>query len=191
MIARNTLSRSLKYGALAAFYLTCNQPAVGAGQAHVHGHGKLMIAQEGTHWQLEFTLPAADMVGFEHAAHNEQDKAHLHDIAEKLASPANVFTTKGGDCQIAEQEVDLPAAGHHEEAHEEMHEHEHEAHSEHEASHADVSLQYQLQCSGDLQSLTLRLFELAPSLGEIEAQWIVNAGQGQTELSPSKRELVW
>ena len=185
MIARNTPSRSLKYGVLAAFFLTCNQPAVGAGQAHVHGHGKLLIAQEGTHWQLEFTLPAADMVGVEHAAHSEQDKARLHDIAESLASPANVFTTKGGDCQIAEQEVNLPGVGHHED------EHEHEAHSEHEASHADVSLQYQLQCSGDLQSLTVRLFELAPSLGEIEAQWIVNAGQGQTELSPSKRELVW
>ena len=191
MIALNTLSRSLKYGVLAAFYLTCNQPAVGAGQAHVHGHGKLLIAQEGTHWQLEFTLPAADMVGFEHAAHSEQDKARLHDIAERLASPANVFTTKGGDCQIAEQEVNLPEAGHHEDEHEHEAHSDHEAHSEHEASHADVSLQYQLQCSGDLQSLTLRLFELAPSLGEIEAQWIVNAGQGQTELSPSKRELVW
>lgn len=187
MIASNTLSRSLRGCVLTAFYLTCSQPAVGAGQAHVHGHGKLLIAQEGTHWQLEFTLPAADMVGFEHAAHDEQDKAHLHDIAERLASPANVFTTKGGDCQVVEQVVSLPGAGHDEREHEE----EHEAHSEHEASHADVSLQYQLQCSGDLQRLTLRLFDMAPSLGEIEAQWIVSAGQGQTELSSSKRELVW
>ena len=185
MRASNTQPRSLTVCVLTAFYLTFSQSALGAGQAHVHGHGKLLIAQEGTHWQLEFTLPAADMVGFEHAAHNERDKEHLRHIAERLASPANVFTTRGGDCQIAEQEVNLPGAGHHEG------EHEHEAHTEHKASHADVRLHYQLQCIGDLQSLTLRLFDMAPSLGEIEAQWIVNAGQGQTELSPSKRELVW
>jgi len=191
-----------KYTALAVCCLGCSTSVLGAGSAHVHGHGQLLIAQEGQQWQLEFNLPAADVVGFEHAAHSEQDKQRLHNVEESLAIPERVFTTLGGNCEVAEQDVDLPGSGHHEaDDHHDSHEHEehadhegndeHEGHDEHETQHADVRLRYQLQCHGKLNGITVTLFDIAPSLGEIDVQWIVSAGQGQAEVSPQKRDLVW
>lgn len=191
-----TGSQLLKYSALGALYLICSPSVLGAGQAHVHGHGKLLIAQEGQQWQLEFNLPAADVLGFEHIAHSEQDQGRLYKVRESLAVPGSVFTTSGGNCEVTEQDADLPGSGHHEaDEHHNSHEHEdhkeHESHDEHETKHADVRLRYQLQCHGELTGITVTLFDIAPSLREIDVQWIVSAGQGQAEMSPQKRELVW
>ena len=179
-------SRIAKYSLLPALYLACCQTLFAAGHAHVHGHGTLLIAQEGDNWQLEFNLPAADIVGFEHAAQNQQDKMHLLALSEKLEDPVNVFTTSGGSCRIVEQDIDLPGNAHHE-RHDEEDSHEHVS----DKKHADVTLRYQLQCKSKLRAITITLFDLSPSLNEIDAQWIVDAGQGQTELGSAKRKLVW
>lgn len=191
MMINVTSSRWFNYSALAAFYLACSQSALGAGQAHVHGHGKLLIAQEGKQWQLEFNLPGADVVGFEHAAQSEQDKAHLQSVVSGLASPENVFTTRGGECQVSELDIELPKMEHHDTStHQEHHGHS-ATHQEHDENHAEVRLRYHLACSGELNGIVVTLFDMAPSLREIDAQWIVSTGQGQADVSSKQREVLW
>jgi hypothetical protein len=43
--------------------------------AHEHGVARLDVAQEGTTLELDFNSPAMNIVGFEHAATSDADKA--------------------------------------------------------------------------------------------------------------------
>ena len=52
--------------------------------AHVHGLGQLNIALEGDELEFEFSIPAMDIVGFEHPAHDEHDMALLHQAVAVL-----------------------------------------------------------------------------------------------------------
>jgi len=45
--------------------------------AHEHGVGQLSLAVEGNTVEIEITAPGADIVGFEHAAETEADRAAL------------------------------------------------------------------------------------------------------------------
>lgn len=182
--------------ALAVALITAiSQPAIGASNAHVHGQGSLLIAVEGNNLLLEFDLPAADIVGFEHTAVTSEHKAKLVAVEQMLSSPDTVFSIEAGQCHVVNQDIDLPHHSHHDEHHEEESEHHHEEADNdeqgHHESHADVSLRYQLACKSHPAGLTVSLFDNAPSLGEINAQWITDSSQGQQSLSSSMRSLRW
>lgn len=164
-----------------------------AAEKHVHGHGVLLVAQEAQHWQLQFTLPAADLLGFEHAPTTDDEIKHVKAVKDKVAQVANVFAFSPA-CQVLEQDIDFPG-GHHEEHDEADHDEEsHEDHDEHEAGHhhhEDIKLTYSVQCDSDVNALQVNLFDLTPSLHEIEVQWIVGSGQGMTELTGKSNTLQW
>ena len=43
--------------------------------AHEHGHGHLNLVVDGDQLMIELQAPAADLVGFEHAAKSDEEKA--------------------------------------------------------------------------------------------------------------------
>ena len=53
-------------------------------QKHVHGEGELLIAQEGNVLQMQFIIPAADALGFEHQTANSSDKNAIDVLAQQL-----------------------------------------------------------------------------------------------------------
>ena len=178
-----------------ALTVAISQPAIGASKAHVHGHGSLLIALEGNNLQLVFDLPAADIVGFEHAAITSEHKAKLGAVEQMLSSSDAAFSIEGGQCRVVNQDIDLPHHSRHDDHHEEEPEPHHKEadndEQDHHESHADVSLRYQLTCKSSPIGLTVSLFNNAPSLGEINAQWITDSSQGQQDLSLSTRSLRW
>ena len=113
-----------------------------AADKHVHGHGELLIAKEGNEMQLQFSLPAADLLGFEHAPETKSERMQRVRIQNTLSKSQNVFTTDGA-CSVVSQETALPdlfllSESDHDE-HEEHHDHdeheEHHDHDEHEEHH--------------------------------------------------------
>lgn len=182
-----------------------------AADKHVHGHGELLIAKEGDEMQLQFSLPAADLLGFEHAPETKSERMQRVRIQNTLSKSQNVFTTDGA-CSVVSQETALPdlflhSAGGHDEHHEhdehdehdehhdhdesDHHEHdEHHDHDEHER-HTNIALDYQLQCSQDVKNITVTLFKSATSLEAIEVQWITEQGQGITAVTATQPSLSW
>ena len=71
---------------------------VDAGQ-HVHGEGKLMISQDGSQWQVQFVLPAADVLGFEHAPESPKQQAVVDRLAGRLGENDQVVTLNG-QCRL-------------------------------------------------------------------------------------------
>lgn len=63
--------------------------------AHVHGTGELQIAIEGTTVAMDFTVPGADIVGFEHAPGSDADRAAIDAALAQFADAFTLFTIEG------------------------------------------------------------------------------------------------
>lgn len=73
---------------------------------HVHGHGTLNIAFEGGRVSMELEAPGQDVIGFEHEAMTEADKATLDAATAKLRDGLALFKmpTAAG-CKLVDAKI--------------------------------------------------------------------------------------
>lgn len=83
---------------LSALFSCCNQVAA---QVHQHGQGQLFVSQENNDWHVQFILPAADVLGFEHAPENAQQEKTLHSLIERL-DKNDAIVDLGEHCTLSE-----------------------------------------------------------------------------------------
>ena len=200
-----TLSSVRIFVAASSAVLLCLAPfsaAYALADKHVRGQGQLLVAQDESNWQLQFSIPAADLLGFEHAPESDEQMQQVHQIEKQISEYSNVFSVDG-NCQLVSQEVDFPDhdspehdVGHetHGLQHEDEQHHDGEHHDEdhHDAHHhEDVTLAYQLSCSDDISEMTITLFRLAPSLSALEVQWVNDKGQGMADATPQSATVSW
>ncbi|WP_281709282.1 zinc uptake protein ZrgA [Phaeobacter italicus] len=119
---------------------------------HEHGVGLMNMAIDGDVLAIELNVPGADIVGFEHAAKAEADRAAVERALAVLADPANLIALPAaaacrmdeavahllGDTEAASDEH----AAHDDHAHDDhdhaAHDHDSHEHDDHgEAAHAD------------------------------------------------------
>jgi len=102
--------------------------------AHEHGHGVFQMVIEEDHAVIELTVPAFDIIGFEHAPSTTAQRAAMADAATALSRPDVLFAVpSGAGCAIGQVEIGFGATGGH------RHEHDggdHDDHDDHE-KHAD------------------------------------------------------
>ena len=162
--------------------------------AHEHGHGTLMIAQDGNELLVELHLPGADVVGFEHRPENH-DQEHAVEMAIMNLKDASKWLglTKSASCRIDEAHVSSPLAGneggHKDEAHEDTHnDHTHE-HAE--ENHAEFMAEYHVHCEAPsrLNGFDIDLFKVFPSLKEISFKAVVSKGQYGGQLNASQASI--
>ena len=168
--------------------------------AHEHGHGHLNLVLDGNQLMIELQAPAADLVGFEHAANTDEEKAQYAKAVARLQQPDALFRfDPAAGCKLTQQELQA-AKEDHDHEHEHEHEHEHDkadgAHDEHhhdDAGHADMVAMYTYTCAtpAKLTGLEATLFSLYPSLEKLSVQGILPTGQTAAELTPSANKLGW
>ncbi|MGB7389350.1 DUF2796 domain-containing protein [uncultured Pseudomonas sp.] len=165
--------------------------------AHEHGVASLNIAIDGTQVSLELDSPAANLVGFEHAASQPEDIAKVAAVQAQLRDASQLFQLPAAaGCSQTSVDLDSPLFAdneheheHEHEDHEEKHEHEHEEaahdHEEHHHEHADIEASYSFTCAQPeaLISLQLPLFKVYPGLQRLNVQAITPAGQMGAELT--------
>ena len=108
--------------------------------AHVHGIAHLNVALEGTSLHLEFTSPAANIVGFEHQPRTAEQKDGVRKAMEKLENGSNLFIpSPEAQCRMskssAKTDIEHDADHDADDEHEKEHEHEKDAHHEKEHEH--------------------------------------------------------
>ncbi|MDH4608332.1 DUF2796 domain-containing protein [Pseudomonas sp. BN102] len=152
--------------------------------AHEHGVARLNVALADKTLELELESPAMNLVGFEHAAKSDADKARVAAARAELEQPLALFAipTAAG-CKVADQELASPLFG----------DEDHEEHAkEHDHKHSEVHAHYQLQCDSPdaLKALDLSvLFKRFPSTEKIQVQLIGPQGQQGAELSKANASL--
>ncbi len=151
-------------------------------EAHVHGTSALDSAFEGGEVAMELRVPGADIVGFEHAAETDADKAALDEGIAALADPAALFAfSPEAGCRFTEAQV----AWHDEETEDE--DHDHDAHHDHAEFHAD----YSLTCDAPdaLTEIAFPYFDRFERAQELEIQAISGKGSFGAEATRDAPKL--
>jgi hypothetical protein len=159
---------------------------------HEHGHSTLAIAVEGTRVAMELTAPGVDIVGFEHGASTDEEKAAMEQAKVALADPLTLFTPpSSAHCRAAEAVVELESEEGHEEEHAEGDAHGEAAHAEGEG-HAEFHAEYTLDCADpvELGSITFAYFERFPGAEKVAVTLLTEHGQASYEVTRAVPRLV-
>lgn len=103
--------------------------------AHVHGSVEFNIAQDGQDLLVEILAPGADVVGFEHAPSNDEQRQTLEKaIAQLNAADSVLKMSSAAGCELSTAQVSHTLGG--DEGHDHS-DHDSHDHSEHHDDHAD------------------------------------------------------
>ncbi|PMY59626.1 MULTISPECIES: DUF2796 domain-containing protein [Pseudomonas] len=158
--------------------------------AHEHGVARLNAALDGQTLELELESPAMNLVGFEHAASTDADKAKVAAVRAQLEKPLALFSLPpAAGCVVAQQELESPLFGDKPEDHDDAksaggHEHHHE--------HSEIHAHYQFTCAtpGALKNLDLAgVFKTFPATQKIQVQLISPSGQQGVEATSKAASL--
>lgn len=161
--------------------------------AHEHGVAKLNAVLDGNTLELELDSPAMNLVGFEHAASSDADKAKVAAVRQQLEQPLKLFGLSGAaNCKEDQQALESPLFGDASKADDESDEHEHE--HEHGHQHSDIGAHYQLTCANPDKMTQLDLaplFKAFPATQKINVQLIGPNGQKGVETTPAKAAVAF
>jgi hypothetical protein len=163
----------------------------GSLSAHEHGVGRLNAALDGQTLELELESPAMNLVGFEHAATTDADKAKVAAVRAQLEKPLVLFNLpKAAGCMVATQELESPLFGDKPDADDD---HDEDAKDgEHHHDHSEIHAHYQFSCSapGALKTLDLaNIFNTFPATQKIQVQLISPSGQQGVEVTAKAAAL--
>jgi hypothetical protein len=153
--------------------------------AHEHGSGQLNVAVEDQQLMVELSMPAMNVVGFEHAPDNASEQQQVEKAATLLKDGTLLFApSPAGACKLVDVVVEsaLLQQGHEHKADNAGHEQEHQ----HEGGeHADFDVSYEFNCAHpeQLSELTLSLFRSFPATQHLRTQVISKARQSGGEVN--------
>jgi len=157
--------------------------------AHEHGVAKLNVVLDGNTLELELDSPAMNLVGFEHAASSDADKAKVAAVRQQLEQPLKLFgLSAAANCTEEQQELESPLFGDAAKADDDDDEHAH-GHP-----HSDIGAHYQLSCANPekLTQVDLApLFKAFPATQKINVQLIGPNGQKGVETTPAKAAVAF
>ncbi len=203
-------ARYLACAAAAAFALPASAEEQRSVDAHEHGHGTLNIAVEGDRIAMEFEAPGFDIVGFEHAALSDPDRATVEAALGKLAEPLELFALPDeAECRVIENQAMLlmddsrhdDHAHDREEGHDDDHAHSHdddheeEGHDDHahadESTHSEFHAEYLLECTniGSATQIELQYFNLFRNAESLTVRVVTNQGAALLEATRENSTL--
>ena len=162
----------------------------GSLSAHEHGVGRLNAALDGQTLELELESPAMNLVGFEHAATSDADKAKVAAVRAQLEKPLALFNLpKAAGCVVASQELESPLFGGKPDADDD---HDEDAKDEHHHDHSEIHAHYHFTCAtpGALKTLDLaNIFNTFPATQKIQLQLIGPSGQQGVDVTAKAAAL--
>ena len=164
----------------------------GSLDAHEHGVGRLNAVLDGKALQLELESPAMNLVGFEHLATTDADKAKLAAARKQLEQPLVLFSLpKAAGCVVSSQELESPLFG---DKPDDDHDHatDGKGAAAHDHDHSEIHAHYQFTCASPaaLKNLDLaNIFKTFPATQKIQVQLIGPSGQQGVEATPQAATL--
>lgn len=153
-------------------------------EAHVHGVSTAQIAVEGAYLEITLRSPGMDIVGFEHPARSERDKAAVEAAVRRFLTPEAIITLPAAaGCRLSERLVQAPGAE--DGAHAEDHDADHVGHSEFFARYGFVC-----DSPAELSAVDFPFFDSFENAAEIEVQFVTEAGAGAVEVRRSTPRLA-
>lgn len=156
---------------------------------HEHGRGTLQMVIEGQRVSLELEVPAADIVGFEHAAKSARQRAQVDQAKKRLLQPQALFTfPDAAGCALDNASVNFEAQQDHEQATGSASGRTPEAAED---RHSNVEAQYAFTCTSPdrITSLEFGYFRAFPGAHKLAVSAVTPKGQKAFEVSRAKPRL--
>ena len=162
--------------------------------AHEHGVGRLNAALDGKTLALELQSPAMNLVGFEHVATSDADKAKVAAARALLEQPLALFNLpKAAGCVVENQELESPLFGDTPDADDDHDEDDKDEDGhEHHHDHSEIHAHYQFTCATPdaLKTLDLaNIFNSFPATQKIQVQLIGPSGQQGVDVTAKAAAL--
>ena len=177
---------------LASHARAADEPGFTQAAAHEHGKVTVNLAIEAGTLSVELLTPALHVLGFEHAARTDAERARIVEAGTWLRSGTGILAVPAAaGCRLHTVDLELPdlaATG----KHDHDHDHDHDHGSKGEAAgteHADYRGRYSYRCS-NVAALAWTELALLRRLREVETAQVnlITAG-GQARLDVRKATL--
>lgn len=149
---------------------------------HEHGVASLNVALDGQTLEIQLESPAMNLVGFEHTANSDADKAKVASTLQQLERPQALFALPiEAKCALQQSDLDSPLFG------ATAHEHEHN-----QPAHSDIDASYRFTCGNPQALKVLELgtfFGTFPGTTKLQVQLIGPNGQQGAELAEGNTRL--
>lgn len=146
--------------------------------AHEHGVGRLDVALDGRTLELQFDSPAMNIVGFEHEATSDDDKAKVANARELLLKPNALFNIPdAANCSATSVKLSSPLFGDKQDEQGKNDAGDHE--------HSEIHGRYAFTCDAPatLKKLDLsNIFNTFPHTRKLQVQLISPSGQSGAEV---------
>lgn len=138
------------------------------GHVHHHGRGTLDMAADGTLLRANLTLPAHDVLGFEHTPTTNKEKEAVKGARQSLVKgwSQQVKLADSLACQWTIRSAVFPGD------HQEKHKHSGHSHADH---HSDIQVEAQAQCAKPISGGSVDLsglFKAFPKVRSLQAQYL-------------------
>ena len=168
--------------------------------AHEHGAATLSFAAGVEGLEIMLESPAANIVGFEHAASTDEDKKKLADAKAKLEAGSDLFSINSeAECTLKSAEVVSTLLGNaeatavkdadHDHEDKDKGKEEHADHDDHDhkdgETHNDMDVTWTFACAkpAELKEVTTKLFAAFPEgFQKVKAEWVTDKGASAQEL---------
>lgn len=138
--------------------------------AHVHGEARLQLVMEADTLEMELQAPAQDVVGFEHAPENEQERQQVTDTITRLKDGKALFRFDGTDCVLQNAQAAL-----------------HDS----KGGHTEFHSHYRFHCEqpDKLRHIEVQLASAFSRISQIHAEWILGSRQGARTLGKNNHRI--
>jgi hypothetical protein len=158
--------------------------------AHEHGRGTLNIAIEGARVLMELEAPGADIVGFEHEARTEEQKAAMEKAEQQLMEGEALFKLPAAaGCTLVTSGA-ARESGDHDHAHGAKddgkgHAHEGDKVDHGESEHSTFRAEYTFECKSPagLTGILFDYFQVFAGAQRLDVTVITPKGQSRFEVS--------
>lgn len=180
----------LTVSSLAAALALGTASGASAQHAHEHGIADFRVALDGVSVLVEFDSPLANLVGFEHAARSDTEKAAMADLEKTLRTPERLFSLPAAaGCVLKEVELELPGAGDHDH-HGHKHDHDHKHEHKHDDDHADAYAAWEFACTLAPEAVAVTVLEAFPAIRVLRSETAGPRGQNASRIESPKAQLA-
>lgn len=142
--------------------------------AHSHGSAQLTIAFDNLKGQVEIKGAAEGIVGFEHEAKSEKDKAALKNVIATFETKISQFIQfdSAAGCTFTKKTIEMVK-------------------EDTKSNHSDFVASFDINCTKSVQGSTIQFdFTSFPKMNDIDTTVLVNELQLKTEIKKTKTSLM-
>lgn len=153
--------------------------------AHEHGVGRLDIAFEANRIAITLEAPGADIVGFEHEAESDADRAAVDRAIAALEKPLDLLLLpEAAGCAVSEAHAALSGDDHDDEKPHDDHA-AGDAHAHGEGEHSEFHAEYVLTCADPaaVTQIDFAYFKTFENARELEVQLVSDKGAKAFEVT--------